>query len=241
MYERLALWMRYFFVLLAIAFVVRAWVITVRDNRRARSLRAWLPETGTIGEWLLLGPAGGAQRKNARRYPILNEGMIGSARRCDVRISHPDVRREHAYFVATESGLRVRPVGEAPVCVESQVGGVYHPAEGYVDMADGDVLVIGDLRMMLTLFDARVARAAIPQEQEPAHARRRSAAEDPFAEKEAYGAARDLSAETDNEENSDDYFDDDNFDDDDMDALFSPEAQDTEKLWQNDANRMRKR
>ena len=48
-YERLALWMRYFFVLLALAFVVRAWVITVRDNRRARAVRAWLPETGTIG------------------------------------------------------------------------------------------------------------------------------------------------------------------------------------------------
>ena len=153
MYERLALWMRYFFALLAVLFVVRAWVITVRDNRRARVLRAWLPETGTIGEWLVLGAPGGQERKNAR-YPILNEGTIGSSRRCDVRLVYPDVLREHAYFAATETGLRVRPVGEAPLCVESQVGGVYHPADGYVDMADGDVLVLGGLRMMLTLFDA---------------------------------------------------------------------------------------
>ena len=88
MYERLALWMRYFFVLLALAFVVRAWVITVRDNRRARAVRAWLPETGTIGEWLVLDAAGEQARKGVR-YPILNEGMIGSGRRSDVRLYHP--------------------------------------------------------------------------------------------------------------------------------------------------------
>lgn len=36
----------------------------------------------------------------------------------------------------------------------------YHPADGYVDMADGDVLVIGGLRMMLTLFDAHAPPAS---------------------------------------------------------------------------------
>ena len=241
MYERLALWMRYFFVLLALAFVVRAWVITVRDNRRARAVRAWLPETGTIGEWLVLDAAGEQARKGVR-YPILNEGMIGSGRRSDVRLYHPDVLREHAYFVATENGLRIRPVGEAPVYVESQVGGTYHPADGYVDMADGDVLVIGGLRMMLTLFDAHAPRHPVPTPP-PISGRTRGrhatrVEEEPFEGGPFY-----------DEERGDDPFgdatiDDESFDDDfddDFDASFSEEAQDTERLWRNDANRTRKR
>ena len=236
MYERLALWMRYFFALLAVLFVVRAWVITVRDNRRARVLRAWLPETGTIGEWLVLGAPGGQERKNAR-YPILNEGTIGSSRRCDVRLVYPDVLREHAYFAATETGLRVRPVGEAPLCVESQVGGVYHPADGYVDMADGDVLVLGGLRMMLTLFDApRPAREAPPPSPQRARTRRAPAEEEElFAGEEDYGAGSDPFLEGGNGEEWDDDLEDD------LDAPFPQKARDTEKLWPNDANQTRKR
>ncbi len=238
MYERLALWMRYFFVLLALAFVVRAWVITVRDNRRARAVRAWLPETGTIGEWLVLDAAGEQARKGVR-YPILNEGMIGSGCRSDVRLYHPDVLREHAYFVATENGLRIRPVGEAPVYVESQVGGTYHPADGYVDMADGDVLVIGGLRMMLTLFDAHAPRHPVPTpppisgRTRGRHATRAEA--EPFEGDPFYDEERgDVSFDFDEESFDDDF-------DNDFDASFSEEAQDTERLWRNDANRTRKR
>ena len=237
MYERLALWMRYFFVFLALAFVVRAWAITVRDNRRARAVRAWLPETGTIGEWLVLDAVGEQARKGVR-YPILNEGMIGSGRRSDVRLYHPDVLREHAYFVATENGLRIRPVGEAPVYVESQVGGTYHPADGYVDMADGDVLVIGGLRMMLTLFDAHAPRHPVQAPPIPAKARGCRAArekepfeDDPFCDERG----DDSFDETIGDEGFDNDFDDD------FDAPFPGEAQDTERLWQNDANRTRKR
>lgn len=241
MYERLALWMRYFFVLLALAFVVRAWVITVRDNRRARAVRAWLPETGTIGEWLVLDAAGEQARKGMR-YPILNEGMIGSGRRSDVRLYHPDVLREHAYFVATENGLRIRPVGEAPVYVESQVGGTYHPADGYVDMADGDVLVIGGLRMMLTLFDAHAPRHPVPTPP-PISGRTRGrhatrAEEEPFEGDPFYDEER--GGDPFGDATIDDESFDDDFDDD-FDASFSEEAQDTERLWRNDANRTRKR
>ena len=160
MYERLALWMRYFFVLLALAFVVRAWVITVRDNRRARAVRAWLPETGTIGEWLVLDAAGEQARKGVR-YPILNEGMIGSGRRSDVRLYHPMCCVSMRILWRRKTGCAFALWGSA--ChVESQVGGTYHPADGYVDMADGDVLVIGGLRMMLTLFDAHAPRHPVP-------------------------------------------------------------------------------
>ena len=151
MYEILSLWMRYVFAGFAVLFVIRAWIITVRDNRRARTIRSWLPETGTIGEWLVI--AGASRIRKGTRLPILNEGMIGSARRADIRILHGDVRGEHAYFAQFGEGLRIHPVMDAPVLVESQVGGVFHPAEGYVDMRDGDVLVLGEFRMVLTLFN----------------------------------------------------------------------------------------
>ena len=186
--------------------------------------------------------AAGEQARKDVRYPILNEGMIGSGRRSDVRLYHPDVLREHAYFVATENGLRIRPVGEAPVYVESQVGGTYHPADGYVDMADGDVLVIGGLRMMLTLFDAHAPRHPVPTPP-PISGRTRGrhatrVEEEPFEGDPFYDEERggdpfgDVSFD---EESFDDDFDDD------FDASFSEEAQDTERLWRNDANRTRKR
>ena len=212
----------------------------VGDYRARQSPRAggarMLPETGTIGEWLVLDAAGEQARKGVR-YPILNEGMIGSGRRSDVRLYHPDVLREHAYFVATENGLRIRPVGEAPVYVESQVGGTYHPADGYVDIADGDVLVIGGLRMMLTLFDAHAPRHPVPTPP-PISGRTRGrhatrVEEEPFEGDPFY-----------DEERGDISFDEESFDDDfddDFDASFSEEAQDTERLWRNDANRTRKR
>lgn len=239
MYELMALWMRYFFVLLAIAFVARAWIITVRDNRRARSIRAWLPETGTIGEWLVLSD--GAQVRRGARFPILNEGMIGSARRSDVRVQHPDVLREHAYFVATEHGLSVRPVGEAPVLVESQVGGAHHPAEGHVEMEDGDVLALGGFRMMLTMFDARsgrrVPRSPVPNPAvKPGGAPEDSREPDPFYGEPPYGGEP---AE------EQDVYDDDDFAFEDDDGIWSaPKAQgkarDTERVWRNE-NRTRRR
>ncbi|MBE5766447.1 MAG: hypothetical protein E7335_04670 [Clostridiales bacterium] len=165
MYETLSLWLRYFFAGFAVIFVIRAWIITVRDNRRARTIRSWLPETGTIGEWLVI--AGASRIRKGTRLPILNEGMIGSARRADIRILHGDIKAEHAYFIQHGKGLRIHPVMDAPVQVEAQHGGVFYPSDGYVEMNDGDILILGEFKMVLTLFNTGRENRTIIVTQEP--------------------------------------------------------------------------
>ena len=56
-YTLLSMGMRYWFVAIAAIIVLRAWRATIRDTRRARVLRAWAPDTGAIGEIVVL--AGG--------------------------------------------------------------------------------------------------------------------------------------------------------------------------------------
>ena len=109
-------------------------------------------------------------------------------------------------------------------------------------MADGDVLVIGGLRMMLTLFDAHAPRHPVPTPP-PISGRTRGrhatrVAEEPFEGDPFYDEER--GGDPFGDATIDDESFDDDFDDD-FDASFSEEAQDTERLWRNDANRTRKR
>ena len=105
-YEILALAMRYVFAGLMLLIVLRAWRITSIDSRRARKLRRLSPQTGIIGEMLVMD--GGERAKPGMRYPVTLEGSIGSAKTADVRVRHSSVRRRHAYYLMTEDGLFVR-------------------------------------------------------------------------------------------------------------------------------------
>jgi len=93
--------------------------------------------------------------------------------------------------------------------------------------------------MMLTLFDAHAPRHPVPTpppisgRTRGRHATRAEA--EPFEGDPFYDEERgDVSFDFDEESFDDDF-------DNDFDASFSEEAQDTERLWRNDANRTRKR
>ena len=105
-YELLALGARYVFAGLMVLIALRAARLTAVDSRRAAKLRRLSPMTGLSGELVVLEGDGKAPR--GMRYPVIREGMIGSARSCDVRIRHASVRRRHACFQLTEQGLSVR-------------------------------------------------------------------------------------------------------------------------------------
>jgi len=145
-YELLALAMRYVFAGLMLLIVLRAWRISAIDSRRAARLRKLSPDTGIIGEMLVVN--GGERAKPGMHYPVTLEGTIGAGRRSDIRIRHSSVRSRHAIFQMTDEGLFVR--GHASARIRDGHG---RTARQLV-LKDGDILRIGDVALMLVLTEA---------------------------------------------------------------------------------------
>ena len=148
-YELIALAARYCFAALMVLIVLRAWRLTIVDSRRAQTLRRLSPETGLSGELIVM--EGDQQARRGMRYPVIREGMIGSARRADIRIRHSSVRRRHAWFQLTDEGLSIRAHAGAPM--RDRRG---KPVKEIV-LKDGCVISIGRVRLMLVLTDSTAA------------------------------------------------------------------------------------
>lgn len=144
-YEILALAMRYVFVGLMLLIVARAWRVTATDSKRARKLRRLSPDTGIIGEMLVVD--GGERAKPGMRYPVTLEGAIGSGRRADIRVRHSTVRSRHAFYQMTDDGLYVR--GHANARIRDGAGQALRD----VLLDDGDVLQVGRVKLMLVLIE----------------------------------------------------------------------------------------
>ena len=145
-YEILALGMRYVFAALMVLIVLRGWRISVIDSRRARKLRRLSPETGIVGEFLVLD--GDERARRGMRYPVTLEGSIGSSRRADIRIRHSTVRARHAIYQMTNGGLYVR--GHARARISDATGLSLRETI----LKDGDILRIGRVRLLLVLTGA---------------------------------------------------------------------------------------
>ena len=145
-YEILALAMRYVFAALMVLIVLRAWRLTAIDSARAKKLRRLSPDTGIIGEMLVLD--GGERARTGMRYPVTLEGTIGASPRADIRIRHSSVRYRHAYYTMTEDGLFVR--GHANARIRGEDGRAYRE----LTLADGEELCIGRVRLLLVLSGA---------------------------------------------------------------------------------------
>ena len=89
-YQSAALILRYGFAAAGAFIAGRAVYMTVRDGRRARSIRADARETGTVGVFLVT-PADGC----TRRVPIGREGIAGEGRVCDTRIEDINLEKRH--------------------------------------------------------------------------------------------------------------------------------------------------
>ncbi len=144
-YEVLALAMRYVFAALMVLIVIRAWRITAIDSQRAKKLRRLSPETGIIGEMLVVN--GGERARPGMRYPVTLEGTIGSGRRSDIRVRHSTVGNRHAYYQMTEEGLFVR--GHAHCRIRDGAG----QSVKELILQDGEVLRLGQVSLMLILSD----------------------------------------------------------------------------------------
>ena len=147
-YELIALAARYGFAALMVLIVLRAWRLTIVDSRRAQTLRRLSPETGLSGELIVM--EGDQQARRGMRYPVIREGMIGSARRADIRIRHSSVRRRHAWFQLTGEGLSVR--AHAGAMLRDRRG---RPVKE-ITLKDGGVMSVGRVRLMLVLSESTV-------------------------------------------------------------------------------------
>ena len=143
-YEILALAMRYVFAALMVLIVLRGWRITIIDSRRATKLRRLSPETGIIGQMLVVD--GGERAKPGMKYQLTLEGTVGASRRADIRVRHSSVRGRHAYYQMTDEGLFVRGHANARIALDGK------PPARELMLCDGDVLRIGGVRLMLVLF-----------------------------------------------------------------------------------------
>ena len=146
LYELVALGARYVFAGLMALIVLRAWRITLIDSRRAAALRRMSPQTGLSGELVVI--AGDGKARRGMKYPVIREGMIGSARRADIRIRHASIRRMHAWFQLTGDGLRV----------QARTGAAMRDAGGRpvraITLADGGEFTLGQVRLLLVLAAA---------------------------------------------------------------------------------------
>ena len=146
LYELVALGARYVFAGLMALIVLRAWRITLIDSRRAAALRRMSPQTGLSGELVVI--AGDGKARRGMKYPVIREGMIGSARRADIRIRHASIRRLHAWFQLTGDGLRV----------QARTGAAMRDAGGRpvraITLADGGEFTLGQVRLLLVLAAA---------------------------------------------------------------------------------------
>jgi hypothetical protein len=148
-YELLSLAMRYVFAGLMVLIVIRAWRITFIDNRRANKLRRLSPDTGIIGEMMVVN--GSEKARPGMHYPVTLEGTIGSARRSDIRIRHSTVKGRHAIYQMTDEGLFVR--GHA----HSRIRDGHGRLARQLVLHDGEILRIGEVALMLVLSDADAA------------------------------------------------------------------------------------
>ncbi len=156
MYELVALGMRYFFAAIIVLIVARAWKLSVVDSRRAKELRRLAPETGLCGEFLVV-TGDGRRAREGMRYPVIREGLVGSSRKADVRVKSPSVRRAHAFFDRTDSGLRVRAQGRARMY--DGAGALRREAV----LGDGDRVTFGKVELMLVLTDGQAAPGRDPR------------------------------------------------------------------------------
>jgi len=145
-YELLSLAMRYVFAGLMVLIVLRAWRISIVDSRRATKLRRLSPNTGIIGEMLVVD--GSERSRPGMHYPVTLEGTIGSSRRADIRLRHSSVRSRHAIYQMTEEGLFVRSHASA------RIRDGFGRSVRELILEDGQILRVGQVSLMLVLTDA---------------------------------------------------------------------------------------
>lgn len=122
LYESAALLLRFLFLLLGILILVRAAWMTVKDSARASSLRQNEEETGVIAHFVVVDRKG-----RGIEIPLLREGLVGTHRKADIRISGAGLEKKHFYYEIIDGGIVVTPLDGAFIKLEGKPEEMYDP------------------------------------------------------------------------------------------------------------------
>lgn len=100
-YELLSLGLRYWFILLIFLTLLRAFWLMRRDRREYRQTLRQLPDAGLVGEVVDL--------RSGHSQPLPREGLIGSGRSSDIRVSGLH-RREMEFMFRSGLGVKLIPI-----------------------------------------------------------------------------------------------------------------------------------
>lgn len=150
-YEVLAYAMRYWFALLGLLIVWRAFRWLRKDRQANHRRLRDLPDAGMIGEMAVL--AGSRELQPGMTVPVPREGALGYVRTCDVTVPVAGVAREHLYFrYDPGKGLVIEP-GFRQVC---WIDGVAVTARSSrrrpAVLRHGSVLQVGEAALRMRFF-----------------------------------------------------------------------------------------
>lgn len=135
---------RYWFAFLVVIIVWRAIVWLQKDADQKARTRMKLPDAGFIGEWVVLSPSGEMAEGDTLSAP--RDGLMGSARGCDVRLRCEDVPARAARFFLMRDGLHLLPKKRWLLDVDGEP--VLHEAV----LRHGATVTIGEITIQLRLF-----------------------------------------------------------------------------------------
>ena len=99
-FELISQGFRYWLVLLGAVIVWRVFIWTLQDHRTYRRVLKSLPDAGLIGEIVNLN--------TGESQPLPREGVVGSGKACDIRLSGIR-RRELEYLFVDGRGVEIKP------------------------------------------------------------------------------------------------------------------------------------
>lgn len=173
-YTIMALAMRYFFIIVSILIVIRAYM-WLFQNRRARLQQTrHVQGRGAAGEFVV--EEGNDTLKPGHTLLIPWEGSIGASQGCDIILHGKAIAREHAYvFYEKKQGLRLECASLRWCEVDGKVIESRHPAI----LHEGSLVKIGEIVLRVHLFlDAPPSRKGL-RRKKPRHRERGDADETP--------------------------------------------------------------
>ncbi|MBQ8654090.1 MAG: hypothetical protein IJ507_04055 [Clostridia bacterium] len=149
-YEVLSLGMRYWFMLLGLLIVWRAFGWLRRDRREKHRRLRQLPDAGMIGELVVI--VGSDELSEGTAIPVPREGVLGFLRTCDVVVPVPGVAAHHLDFTFRDGkGLLLRPWRGCTCQVDAdELTHRSKPAQ--FPMHHGSRLFVGDAVLRLRVF-----------------------------------------------------------------------------------------
>ena len=164
-YEVLALAMRYFFTLMGVMIVWRAFSWLRKDRRQTHKRLRQLPDAGTIGIFTV--EAGSADLEAGEVIPVPHEGVLGYLRTCDVVVPVDDVATIHLDFTFVDGkGLYIYPRRGCEAIVDGML--IAHRRDARrCPMQHGSTLQIGQALLRLGVFAGLDVQEAQPLAPDP--------------------------------------------------------------------------